>query len=110
MMLWILIDHSNGMRHLISGSQSDLLYMYQMLNRVMHGDTISDARRDIRKSRIYEEEERIVNSMVSSTPTQTSHLQIRNSSPVTIPNPTMGYSETDSKSGVSNVESLIPVS
>ena len=84
----LAIDHSNGMRHLISGSQSDLLYLYQMLNRVMHGDTISDARRDIRKSRIYEEEERIVNSMVRSTPTPTCHLQIRNSSPVTIPNPT----------------------
>ena len=75
----LAIDHSNGMRHLISGSQSDLLYLYQMLNRVMHGDTISDARRDIRKSRIYEEEERIVNSMVRSTPNPTSHLQIRNS-------------------------------
>ena len=106
----LAIDHSNGMRHLISGSQSDLLYLYQMLNRVMHGDTISDARRDIRKSRIYEEEERIVNSMVRSTPTPTSHLQIRNSSPVTIPNPTMGYSETDNKLGAAEGESMKPVS
>ena len=106
----LAIDHSNGMRHLISGSQSDLLYLYQMLNRVMHGDTINDARRDIRKSRIYEEEERIVNSMVSSTPTRTSQLHIRDSSLVTIPNPTPGYSETNSKLGASKGESLKPVS
>ena len=94
----LAIDHSNGMRHLISGSQSDLLYLYQMLNRVMHGDTISDARRDISKSRIYEEEERIVNSMVSRAPIQTNHPPIRNSSPVAIQRPSMSYSSTEVRS------------
>ena len=101
----LAIDHSNGMRHLISGSQSDLLYLYQMLNRVMHGDTISDARRDIRKSRIYEEEERIVNSMVSGAPIQTNHPPIRNSSPVVIQRPAMSYSSTEGRSEVAPVSS-----
>ena len=101
----LAIDHSNGMRHLISGSQSDLLYLYQMLNRVMHGDTISDARRDISKSRIYEEEERIVNSMVSRAPIQTNHPPIRNSSPVAIQRPAMSYSSTEGRSEVAPVSS-----
>ena len=101
----LAIDHSNGMRHLISGSQSDLLYLYQMLNRVMHGDTISDARRDIRKSRIYEEEERIVNSMVGGAPIQTNHPPIRNSSPVAIQRPAMSYSSTEGRSEVAPVSS-----
>ena len=34
-------------RHLISGTQSELLYLYQMLNRVMHGHTVNDARIEI---------------------------------------------------------------
>ena len=33
----LAIDHNSGTRHLISGTQSELLYLYQMLNRVMHG-------------------------------------------------------------------------
>ncbi|MBH33746.1 MAG: hypothetical protein CMB75_05075 [Euryarchaeota archaeon] len=85
----LAIDHSNGMRHLISGSQSDLLYLYQMLNRVMHGDTISDARRDIRKSRIYEEEGRVVNSMPDGVHIQTKRPLIGNSSSVPAPISTM---------------------
>ena len=85
------------MRHLISGSQSDLLYLYQMLNRVMHGDTISDARRDIKKSRIYEEEERLANSMTGITPIQTSHPSTRSSSPVSIQSSAMSYSSTEDR-------------
>jgi len=106
----LAIDHSNGMRHLISGSQSDLLYLYQMLNRVMHGDTISDARRDIGKSRIYEEEGRIVNSMASSAPIQTNHPSIRNSSPATIQRPSMSYTAAESRSEVPPVISSPPAS
>lgn len=101
----LAIDHSNGMRHLISGSQSDLLYLYQMLNRVMHGDTISDARRDIRKSMIYEEEERIVNSMASGASLQTNHPPIRNSSPVAVQRPSMSYSSTENRLEVPPVKS-----
>ena len=93
----LAIDHSNGMRHLISGSQSDLLYLYQMLNRVMHGDTISDARRDIKKSRIYKEEERLVNSMTGITPIQTNHPSIRRSSPAAIQSSSMSYSRTEDR-------------
>ena len=106
----LAIDHSNGMRHLISGSQSDLLYLYQMLNRVMHGDTISDARRDIRKSRIYEEEERIVKSMASGAPIQTNRPLIGNSSPVAVQRSTMGHSSTESRVEVPPVISSAPAS
>ena len=53
------IDHNSGTRHLISGTQSELLYLYQMLNRVMHGHTVNDARIEIRKSWMRVEENRI---------------------------------------------------
>ncbi len=55
----LAIDHNSGTRHLISGTQSELLYLYQMLNRVMHGHTVNDARIEIRKSWMRVEENRI---------------------------------------------------
>ena len=106
----LAIDHSNGMRHLISGSQSDLLYLYQMLNRVMHGDTISDARRDIRKSRIYEEEGRMVKSMASGESIQTNRTLSRSSSPMTVQRSTIGHSNTESRLEVPPVSSSAPAS
>ena len=55
----LAIDHNSGTRHLISGTQSELLYLYQMLNRVMHGHTVNDARIEIKKSWMRVEENRI---------------------------------------------------
>ena len=63
----LAIDHNSGARHLISGSQSDLLYLYQMLNRVMHGHSIKDARMEIKKSWMRVEEGMIANRRISTT-------------------------------------------
>ena len=55
----LAIDHNSGTRHLISGTQSELLYLYQMLNRVMHGHSVNDARIEIKRSWMRVEENRI---------------------------------------------------
>ena len=74
----------------------------------MHGDTISDARRDIRKSRIYEEEDRIVKSMASGAPIQTNLPIIGSSSPMAVQRSTLGHSSTESGVEVSPVISSAP--
>ncbi len=72
----LAIDHNSGTRHLISGSQGDLLYLYQMLNRVMHGHTVGEARVEIKKSWMKREEGNVLNQF-PSTNTPSFHSAIK---------------------------------
>ncbi|NDF36784.1 MAG: hypothetical protein EB156_03210 [Euryarchaeota archaeon] len=100
----LAIDHNSGARHLISGSQSDLLYLYQMLNRVMHGHSIKDARMEIKRSWMRVEEGMIANRSMS-TAEDGPHVRVDRSLPAAVEPPyqLMAYeTPTENELGLAN--------